>query len=187
MDIKIDWEGPFSVCSFGLDKSIFDSEQNELKGIYLWTIKTHKGYLVNYVGITNKSFRQRFATHIEYLYSGKSIIHNLDLFLNGIREPIFKPSGNIVHFMNNYEKISQHLVEYIKCFSVFIAPVKDLNKQVLERIESSLILALRRHEESKKILDNIKISRYITDNEEKLNIEMKMPQLIIGLPNKLTA
>ena len=103
---EINWIGPYSIFPKGDIKSIFNCEDFKLKGVYLWTIKHDNSYLVNYVGITSKSFIERLIEHLNNYYSGKFDIYDSKSFLKGIKHKIYSPLESLSVFLEKYDYLS---------------------------------------------------------------------------------
>jgi hypothetical protein len=61
-EIQLNWVGPFRLCDSSRN-SVFDRKEIEESGIYLFTVAYKDDYLVDYVGETGQSFRQRLTEH----------------------------------------------------------------------------------------------------------------------------
>jgi len=187
MEIPLKWEGPFSLFSSESNKSIFEINNVNYPGIYLWTTKYSTEYLVNYVGMTSKSFKQRFIEHIEYYYTGKYTVYDVKYFKNAELVCKYIPNGNILDFVNKYREVSAMIDDFLKSLYIFIARL-DMEKMVLKKIESAIILQLKSYNDiSKRFLDNKKVSHYITAEQQELLIKMQNSEIIFGLNNTLNA
>jgi hypothetical protein len=187
MEIQLKLEGPFSIFPTDSIKSVFEMDVANSPGIYLWTIPYENKYLANYVGITTKSFNQRFARHIEDLYAGKSVIYDTYDFINAKKTKIYFPTANVADFPNKYRDITAKIYDYVKSFCLFVAPL-ELKKEYLKRVESSIILNLQSNENvSKSFLDNLKISSYFNPEEKQLSVFICNSELILGLGESINA
>jgi hypothetical protein len=185
MEIQLKWEGPYALVGSESKKSIFEINSVDSCGIYLWTTKYSTKYLVNYVGMTSKSFKQRLIEHIEYYYTGKYTVYDTKHFTNAELVARYIPKGNILDFASKYREVSTLIDDYLKTLNIFIAPLK-MEKIYLKKIESAIILQLKSYNDiTKRFLDNKKVSHYITTEEQELIIKIQNPEIIFGLNSTL--
>uniref|UniRef100_A0A7V2ZIF9 GIY-YIG domain-containing protein n=1 Tax=Ignavibacterium album TaxID=591197 RepID=A0A7V2ZIF9_9BACT len=185
MMLNLKWEGPFYFQNIRADKSVFESPISQQKGIYLWAVKKDEHYLINYVGITSKSFNERFMKHIEDMYCGKSIIYDFELLQKGNKKPIYIPTGSVLDFAKIHKEIAPIINDYLNLFSLFLLPIKS-SKNVLERIESAIIINLKNNSNVSSFLDNYKPSRLKLITDEQIEICFTN-ELFFGLGTSLVA
>lgn len=185
MILKLKWEGPFYFEDHHSNKNIFKSSLSKNKGVYLCTIEKENKYLINYVGITEKSFSERFSRHIEDIYCGKSSIYDLKLLQLGTKKPIYIPTGSVLDFAIIHKEIAPLINDYLNLFSFFLLPI-DAPKIILERIESAIIIKLKKNENISSFLDNYRPSRLKLSTDEDIEINF-MNELFIGLGTNLVA
>lgn len=125
MMLSLKWEGHFNFQNNLTHTSVFDSSLYRQKGICFSTVKKDKHYLIHYVGVTIKSFSERFLKHIEDMYCCKSTIYDY-----------------------------------------------ELSKEILERIESEIIIKLKNNSNASTLLANCRLSRFKLTTDEQLEISV---------------
>jgi hypothetical protein len=185
MMLNLKWEGPFYFQNIHTDKSIFEAPISQQKGVYLWTVRKDEHCLINYVGITAKSFYERFMKHIEDMYCGKSSIYDIELLQKGIKKPYYIPTGSVLDFAKVHKEIAPIINDYLNLFSIFLLPIES-SKNVLERIESAIIISLKNNNNVSSFLDNYKPSRLKLITDEPIEICFTN-ELFLGLGTSIVA
>ncbi len=163
--------------------NIFDSPVARKKGVYFWTINYSSSFLINYIGITTKSFEERFAQHLEYFYSGKYTIYNPTKFINGEKEAIYKPNDNIKLFVQNFRQLAYSIDDNIRTFKLFLFPL-DETEDNLKMIESILISKIKEKKGlASSFLDNERVSKNFKQTNTEISIEIDFK--FIGLDSKI--
>ncbi len=190
-EINLRVKGPFGWVG---KKTIFNSVDNTLSGLYFFTVKIGKDYLIEYVGITKRSYLVRFEEHIREFLSGGYKICDPEKFSKGehinLWQGRFGTQGekNISKFLGEYNKLAPIILEYLKTYYIFILPIKEPTS-ILERIEGAIYQTLKKSE-SKKAREFIESEvRYKIRKETETPISIKINSefSFIGLPNKFLA
>ena len=191
-EINIRATGPFGWIG---KKSIFNSsEDNALSGLYFFTVKIGKDYLIEYVGITKRSYLIRFEEHIcEYLSGGYRICEPAG-FSKGEHIALWqgrfgtKGEKDISKFLKKYNEVAPRIIEYLKTYSIFILPTKE-PVDTLARIEGAIYEILKKSESEKAREFIEKEVRYKVrkPTEAPISIKINSDSFFVGLPNKFLA
>src|SRR5688572_22866992 len=88
MEVPLSWLGPYVfVPQPGFD-CVFDRQETNAQGLYLWTIEHDGGYLINYVGETGRDLWTRLVEDVAYSFGGREgIVSDPVKFRQGIATP----------------------------------------------------------------------------------------------------
>ena len=156
--MKINFKGPSYFLPIGSQRSIFERTDAAMPGVYLWTVRSNDLYWVNYVGISESSIVQRMAEHFRSYFKGEYTIYDSEAFRQIAKRQIYRGNTNPAEFRQQFKKIALDLIPLLESYQVFYA-VLQMEKQSLERIESTLILRLQESAQAKQFLDNARPSR----------------------------
>jgi len=119
------------------------------RGVYLWTVRYKNGYLVEYVGITGRSFGQRQFQHIQDQCSG---VYNVDMpgSLRSLRTSVawhglgwgpkrWRRAGDFLSRMPQFARLIHQVYGQYRLFCADL----DLSARVLERIEAGISFHLK--------------------------------------------
>lgn len=182
-NIKIKLLGPYKIFdenqNFILNQNLIDQA-----GIYFWTVKINEEHLINYVGVSSKSIKDRLLQHIKCFLSGDYDIYETSDLEKGILNKIYVPNEDYSNYIKNIERNLKSVLENLRVFNFFYAPLQE-NKYLLELIESEIIKIVRDgNDKTRLILSNYRLSRL---KSEQLNIELNFfsESKILGLPSKI--
>lgn len=182
--------GPFRLEG---ENNLFKSSLAELNGIYLWAIKVDGHFLINYIGETGLSFKQRMKEHLIQIMGGnyripdpKDLRHGKETILwNGLWRK--GERDNIAEFILKYEFLAPVIKEYIQMIEVFLIPMKvETRKRRL--IEGNMASHLRSQPHSKSCLLPSDI-RYITNkksDEDPFTVTFLSEIELLGLPELIS-
>lgn len=124
-DMKMKMIGPFSLVG---EKNLFNTPEANSPGIYISTFKINDKYLIEYVGITTKSFSERFLGHIKEYSSGGYKLYDFQKMKDNkefvvLKGRFGKDKDNITKFLNNYDYYSQIIKELIHELKIFLIPL----------------------------------------------------------------
>lgn len=119
--------GPFSV---NRSNSIFMDPVADEPGIYLWAVRSQGRFLVEYVGETGKSFRQRTKEHMIQVLGGNYRSLDPDYYdrnevrvlWNGMWRKGTRDKLN--EFIAAYPELAPKIVQYVESIHLFVAPLK---------------------------------------------------------------
>jgi hypothetical protein len=182
--MSISWIGPFSLVPIANYPAIYDARDAATSGIYLWALPVDGSYLINYVGIASENIAARQEEHMRLYLSGKYTIYDPDEFIHGKKVAIYKPQQGISEFLLRQQVLSEALMKHTGSLHLFFAPLAA-DKELLERIESSIIEALRGADgDAVAFLDNLRISRR-WPNEQRISVSIHGATAFKGLPSEL--
>jgi hypothetical protein len=180
-NILIEFIGPFKF--FGKEKSTFSGDNKCSPGIYLWTFKTIKGYMIHYIGQTTK-FAIRQKEHLINILGLNYGIFDADEAKNGNQKIIWKGlwrDKNNVSLENALKDIyldkKKEILEYIESIDIFFAELDGTNK-LREHVEGSIGWNLRNNHKEFKTL-------YPDDNHIGISNKMNCKLFIINNHNIL--
>jgi hypothetical protein len=190
--IQLNWVGPYPLFDSS-GKSVFDQKEMEESGIYLFTVAYENGYLVDYVGETGQSFRQRLTEHVRGYLGGEYRIYEASSYTESDNKLIWGGTwlrdrrDRMGEFIARYDELAPRISEYIKLFQIFLCPTK-LEHRLRQRVESAVALSLY---EQPGLIGSFqgpetRISyRPKRDDEISIKVKMQMPAKILGLTPEL--
>jgi len=185
LNIKLKIKGPFNLVG---DNSLFDVEESNLSGLYIFTIKVKDCYLIEYVGITTRDFKTRFLEHISQLLSGGYQLYDIEKLRDNKEFLVWKGkygenTDDITAFLNNYQYFSQIIKQQLQEFKIFLIPLTS-EKRILERIEGKIYKVLRENN-NKQIMTFIKGVRSSPrrEDEELINVQIEHNILSPEIPS----
>lgn len=184
---SIEWKGPYAMYPGEEFPLVFDADEAQVPGVYLWVVRQTDGYLPLYVGMSTRNIAWRQGEHVEGFLAGKYWIYNAELLKNGKRDYVrdYDPKMGISAFLNDYENLSSQVIEQLRIIQVFIAPIQS-DKRFLERVESSLIELYWESEvpAEERFLDNARLSVSIP-KADRIAVSVAGDALIRGMPSEL--
>ena len=187
VEIKLKIKGPFTLVGYN---SLFNAPENNLSGLYVFSIKLKDKYLIEYVGITTRDFRTRLLEHLRELLSGGYQLYDLQKLENN--EPFVVWKGrygkdvddNTV-FLDNYSYFSRVIKQQLQELKIFLIPLKA-EKRILERIEGGIYKILR-EQNNEQTMVFIKGVRFNPKhkNEKPVTVEVAPNSLLSELPSNL--
>ncbi len=192
--IQLNWVGPYPLYDLS-GNSVFDRKEIEKSGIYLFTVSYGDGYLVDYVGETGQSFRQRLTEHARGYLGGEYRIYEASSYTESDNKPIWGGTwlrdrrDRMGEFIARYDELAPRISEYIKLFQIFLCPIK-LEHRLRQRVESAVALSLYEQPGligSFQAPETRKSYRPKRDDEISVKVKMRMPAKILGLTPELDA
>jgi len=186
-DIDLNFIGPFT---FNSSNTVFESNNENKSGIYIWTIKQKidNTHFIHYIGET-KSFANRHKEHLnEILCLNYGIFDPKDA-KEGISNFIWKGLWRDksldapLRQLETYKKFHEQILEYISIINIFFAelPENKVDTQLRKHIEGCLGWNLRKiHQEYTSLYpDDCRTARRRNVDHGKLIITV--PEIILGL------
>jgi hypothetical protein len=188
--IDLEFIGPYKLT--GERKNIFEEEVSKSQGIYLFTIayKYIDGFLVDYVGETGRTFRQRIKEHLIATMGGNYRICDPEKLSEGKEEIIWNglwrkgTKNKITNFIDIYENIAPIVKRYIEIHQIFLAPIA-IDKSKRRLIEGELANAFRRQKLPVTSLLPSDIRYRHTSKKLSITVTIKSSKQIFGLPTFL--
>lgn len=171
--------GPFDLVG---EKNLFNTPETNFPGIYIFTFKINDKYLIEYIGISTRSFGARFLEHIRELSSGGYQLYDFQRMKDNKEFVVLKgrygtDTDDITKFLNNYDYYSQIIKKQIHELKIFLIPL-DKEKRILERIEARLYQILR-EKKGEKVMTFIKGVKSYPKRENERSILVKIePNLL---------
>jgi hypothetical protein len=183
--IKLKMKGPFNLIG---RENIFNIEDGYSSGIYFLTVKVGKRSLIEYVGITTRSFKDRFTEHIRELLSGGYQLYDFEKLKEHKQFVVWpgrfsEDKRDITEFLNNYHQFTRIIEQQLREFKIFLIPANE-EKRTLERIEGKIYQILIKNNDE-RIATFIKGVRFSPkhENEEPMKVEIKSNILSPDIPN----
>lgn len=136
------WNGPFD-----WPQTRQRSPLENLRGVYMWTVKSDDSFVVYGFGITKRPVSQRMGEHRREVLRGKYTLLDLEAIKLGIRKEIWhglwaghdSPERK-AEFVRRKEELQDVARQQMAAFKIFVAEVSDVRLQ--HRMEASLMEAL---------------------------------------------
>ena len=188
----LEWKGAFDWFGSS-DNVLFRREERKLRGIYLWAVHVHNGYLTYYVGETGKTFNERMKEHASNYLSGLYRIYEPESFRAGRKVLLWQGMWQkgtqdlLPDFLERYSEYAPKILDMLGSLKLFVAPL-DVEPRIRKRIESSIAHCL--YNKSKPICDfqetEIRYARR-SSSEEPFIVENVLQEDIFGLDKMLRA
>lgn len=145
----VQWFGPY--CFAGSEsENVFTNSIGEKKGVYLWTIPFDSKYLVYYVGETGVSFAERLLQHVQSYLNGFYRVFDPEEFAEGRKVLVWggmwksdrKSPDIMFEYLRQYHKLSDMAHSLLNQFRIFVAPLKENDRRIRQRIEAAIAYGL---------------------------------------------
>ena len=192
--IELRWEGPFSLDAND-PRALFKSTVANESGIYVWTVATPAGQLIQYVGETEDTFAARHGTHLRYYNTGRYTIHRAESFRMGRKDPVYvgyrwskkRRQNCLSEFRARREELRQALAAMLEVIEVFVAPL-DADQRARRRIETAIVQCLQKHgaQEGEFLDEGLNLWRPVP-GETPIQVTTECPVPFRGLTAEITA
>ncbi|MFC1591344.1 hypothetical protein ACFL43_02350 [Thermodesulfobacteriota bacterium] len=178
----------------GLD-NLFYQDVSSKPGIYIWTVQTNEGCLVDYIGETGKPMLERSIEHLLDQYNGRYNIFDPKKLKEGKREHIWEGyhwrkkerPEKIKLFYKDFEKYAEAIVDTFKDCQIFMAAF-TAKARIRKRIESAIIKNIASKKDFSSSLQNPPQRTIVrNDDEEPIQLEITTDENILGLDKSLEA
>jgi hypothetical protein len=183
--IPLTFFGPFTYDAQPGFQRVFEAALAQDYGLYLWTIEYEGGYLVNYVGETERTFAIRIQEGRAWSYGKKydkdvkpksRRVVDPDLFVLGQRRVISTPSK--AEFFADLPRYTAILDQLYRGYRFFLAPTQ-VDGPTRRRIERGLIRTLQgAGRTTSDFLYNDPLNQVFTP---KYGVGLTLPAIIHGL------
>ena len=170
--------------------SIFRIKEKELNGLYFFTFKYNNEYLIEYVGITTRTYDIRFFEHVREFLSGGYKIYDLEMLLKGELLLIWngrfgKKKDGISQFLDNYKEMASNVHSQLQAYKIFIAPMTG--DRILERIEGAIYeqLKISFDKRVRGFIDKEVRYKAKKKSENPIYIDLESEATLLGLPDML--
>jgi len=186
--LKIEFSGPFGLLG-NHNFILFDQPICKSYGIYIWTARMNQSFIIEYIGMTTKTFKTRNMEHILNTFSGYYRICDSKMIKEGkikiIWPGIIRKKNGLSEFSDNYLKIAPFILKYLQTIEVFVATIKS-ERRIIERIEG----ALAYHVWNQPLPANALLPKDVhyrirKENEMPINVMINCDEKILGIPKKI--
>jgi len=188
--LRIEFKGPLSWMSPDDESSVLHSQVAKDPGIYVWTAKTDRGFMIFYIGETIDSFRARMRQHLKEQLSGKYHFYDAEALARGNKVVLWEgvygrhPKRSIQEYLEKKSELEPKNLEFIQNVYFFVAPVKE-PKWRLKRIENAIAKHLRgQGGKVGTFFDKTRTDRP-RGKDESVKVIIQRPIELIGLPDSL--
>jgi len=185
-EIRLTMKVPFNLIG---EKILFNIPDSNSSGIYFFTIRVNNRYLIEYVGITTRRFKDRFLEHIRELLSGGYKLYDFQKLKNNEQFVVWnrrygKDTDDIAVFLNNYQSFSKIIKQQLQELKIFLIPF-NTEKRILERIEGAIYQILIKNNDE-RVMTFIKgvRSNPTRKDEDSINIMIESNTLSSEIPNE---
>lgn len=183
--LQLRWSGPYALIGTNGHPTIYDAPEAATAGIYLWALPIDGRHLIHYVGITRDNVAARQVEHMRHYLSGNYSIYKPIQFAQAQTCAMYQPKDGLASFLAHHRELCDALFEQVGQLHVFFAPIAGADREMLERIESSVIEALRQTGgRASTFLDNMRISRRVP-TEQRMTIPVHGHEKFEGMPEEL--
>jgi len=144
--------------------------------------------LIEYIGITTRSFKVRFLEHIRELLSGGYQLYDFQKLKKHKQFIVWKGRygkdvDDISIFLNDYQHFSQIIKQQLREFKIFLIPI-DIEKRILERIEGKIYKILRKNnnEQTMAFIKGVK-SNPKRKNEKPMKVKIESNIFLSEIPS----
>lgn len=180
--------GPFSING---PNSIFMDPVGDESGIYLWAIRSQDRFLVEYVGETGYSFRQRTKEHMIQVLGGNYRSLDPDYYDRGVVRVLWNglwrkgTQDKLNEFIDAYPVLASKIAQYVKSIHLFVAPLNapSYERKLIEGGIASYVKA--QPEEISRFYPRDNRTYNPKPNEKGILVTIASAAEIMGLPAEL--
>jgi hypothetical protein len=184
---SLNLEGPFK---FYGKNNLFLNQNGIGRGIYFWTIKQKDKYLINYIGMTTKTFNERNKKHICELLSGNYHIYNIEEAMRSIEKIEWNGKWDenktdpesFGKFMENIDYYNRMTMLYLKEVDVFYLDFgENPDKTHVETFEWKIATELRKSEHGILLHKGIRYRHRLQEKNTEIILNITNPDEILEL------
>jgi len=187
--LGIHFHGPYGLAGQH-EKMLFGESISQEAGVYLWTVRTPDGFLVEYVGQTGESFAKRTKDHMIHTFGGNYRVCDPQLMRQGQLKVVWLglwrrgTKDKMPEFAQRYLSLAPAIQEYLEAVELFLAPIAE-NRRLRERIEGAIAHQIREQSApaSSLLPPDIRY-RSRTQGEVPVSIDIVCDQAVLGLPSQ---
>ena len=186
--LAIDFTGPFGLLG-NHERILFEEPIKEHSGVYIWTARMKEAFIVEYIGMTTKSFGRRHFQHIISTFGGDYRICDAQMMKKGHEVVIWpgfcRNKDGLSEFSERYLELAPSILHYLQTIEVFTAIIKDEGR-IIERIEGSLAHHVwSQPPPASALLPKDIRFRARRNNEKPIHISIRCDKGILGIPNEI--
>lgn len=190
--IEIGFVGPYGLCGQH-DRLLFGEPISAAAGIYLWTVRTRSGFVIEYIGETGESFAKRTKEHMIQAFGGNYRVCNAERLREGTAEVLWPglwrkgSRDRMPEFAARYLELAPAILDYLRVIEVFLGPI-EADRRFRQRVEG----ALARHIWDQPPPGNDLLPRDVRyrrrqEHEAPVSVDLRCSEDIIGIPDNLSA
>ena len=134
--IEVRFVGPFSWPGTPDAPSIFQVDEGDKAGIYLWTIALSEGHIVYYVGETGRSFATRMFEHYKEHAAATYHVFSPTEFARGEKIELWPGCRDQVDCIANYSRLTDSIYGMTQILRFLVAPM-SCDLRIRHRIEAA--------------------------------------------------
>jgi hypothetical protein len=189
-EIEINLVGPYGLCG-DHHRLLFAEPISAAAGIYLWTVRTAGGFIVEYVGQTGQSFAKRTKDHLIQTFGGNYCVCDAQAMREGRAEVAWPglwrrgSRDRMPEFAERYVELAPVIQQYVQAIEVFVAPL-DVGRRLRERVEGALAHSIwDLPAPGGSLLPRDVRYRRRQQDEAQMSVCVRCCEQIIGLPSRL--
>lgn len=190
--LSLRFEGPFSWTG-ERTPLLAKSPLARSAGVYLWTVQTTVGELVQYVGETGRTFARRFEDHLRAQLAGQYRLLDPAALRQGrallLSPGIYGPGvpRSVAPFAARLTELAAPLAEYIVAVRFYLAPA-ELPIRLRRRVEAAIAGHLAGQAgPAGTLLDPGVRYHSRLPSEEPVEVRLSVTSALHGLPESLMA
>ena len=186
----VEFIGPFSWL--GEDSpSVFEAQIGRACGLYIWSVEVESQDVIYYVGLTQRTFAERFLEHFKEHASGGYHLYDPIEFAAGRKVQLWPgrfgvERESVQEFIRRYQQLAPAVAALAKLYRFHLAPL-SLDQRSLERIEAGLANYLYAFPGLVGAFQDTGIQyRPRKPNEAPIEVAFNSQVPLLGLPPKLS-
>jgi hypothetical protein len=185
--------GPYGLCGTH-EKILFYEDIGEEAGIYFWTVPyVQGGSIINYIGETGVSFKQRFKDHMIHTAGGNYRICDPDFEVQGVERILWNglwrkgTRDKMPEFVSRIIELSPAIKKSLEHSEIYVAPFKS-EKRIRQRIEGAIADHIKAQDPPASGLLPTDV-RYTKrwDDEDPVSVLISGGDALLGMPKDLQA
>jgi len=189
--VSVSFAGPFSWEATANSACLRDAKEFGEYGIYLWTVRLDNGYLINYVGETGDSFKERLRQHHREMFAARYYVYSAAEFARGEKVVLWPGRYAVTdrksdeECLASRERLSHSVREMLLVLRFFLAPL-SCDRRTRQRIEAALANGLHAVPGKVGAFQDEGV-RYLPRKKDEKPIECTIasPFTLLGLPHQL--
>jgi hypothetical protein len=192
-DFELELHGPYGLCGTH-EKIIFYEPIGEEAGIYFWTVPYYQGgSIVNYIGETGVSFKQRFKEHMIHTAGGNYRINDPDFEIQGVERILWNglwrkgTRDKMPEFVSRMVELSPAIKKTLEHSEIYVAPFEG-EKRIRQRIEGAIADYIKAQSPPASALlpTDVRYTKRWND-EEPVSVLISGGDALLGMPKNLVA
>jgi hypothetical protein len=187
---EIHFHGPYGLAGQH-ERLLFGESISQKPGVYLWTVRTSEGFIVEYVGQTGESFSKRTKDHMIQTLGGNYRVCDPQLMRQGQAKVVWPglwrkdTRGRMPEFAQRYLELAPAIQGYLDAIELFLAPVAG-DRRLRERIEGAIALQIRgQSSPTGSLLPPDIRYRPRMQAEVPLSVDIECDRVVLGIPSQL--